>query len=71
MQLVSNENEKDEKYGIRLIHNGQYFELYARARDQYEKWATSLSCYCVLTTYSQDFVNAKVIGKGSFAKVRV
>jgi len=68
LQLFSNE-EKDEKYGIRLIHNGQHIELFARAKDLYERWVESFSSLCVLTTYSSDFVNAKVIGKGSFAKV--
>jgi len=67
--MISNEAEKDEKYGIRIIHNGRYYDLYARAKDQYDKWISALVGFCVLTSYGSNFINVKVIGKGSFAKV--
>lgn len=69
LELISNENEKDEKYGIRLTHNSHYCELYARSKELYDAWVTALSSVCVLTNYGASFINVKMIGKGSFAKV--
>ena len=63
------QQDKDEKFGLRLIHNNAYFEIYARSKDVQEKWLAALSRFCVLTSYSSSFVNIKVIGKGSFARV--
>jgi len=63
------QNEKEEKFGLRLIHNGAYCEIYARSKDVQEKWLGALTRFCVLTFYSSCFVNIKVIGKGSFARV--
>jgi len=62
-------NEKDEKYGIRIMHNLLSCDLFARSKEQYEKWISVLSSFCILTSYSSNFVNTKVIGKGSFARV--
>jgi hypothetical protein len=71
LEKIPQQNEKDDKYGIRLIHNRTFCELYARAKDVQEKWIAKLTQFCVLTNYSSCFVNMKVIGKGSFAKVRI
>jgi len=62
-------NEKDERYGIRMMHNLLSCDLFARNKEQYEKWISVLSSFCILTSYSANFVNTKVIGKGSFARV--
>lgn len=62
-------NEKDEKHGIRLMHNLLSCDLFARNKEQYDKWLSALSSFCILTSYSTNFVNMKVIGKGSFARV--
>jgi len=69
VEKIFTENEKEEKFGIRLIQNAQFCEIYARAQDVQEKWVTALSKFCVLTNYSSCFVNIKAIGKGSFARV--
>lgn len=63
------ENDKDQIFGLRIIHNNSYCELFARSRDVQEKWIESLSKFCVLNCYASCFVNIKVIGKGSFARV--
>lgn len=62
-------NDKDDKYGIKLMQNRCFCELFARAKDVQEKWIQKLTQFCVLTNYSSCFVNVKTIGKGSFAKV--
>lgn len=70
-EKIHNENEKDDKFGVRLIHNREYCELYARSQDVQEKWITALAKFCVFTSYSSSFVNIKAIGKGSFARVHL
>lgn len=69
IEKIANENDKDEKYCIRIIQNFRYCDLYVRSKEQYGQWMTALSPYGVLSSYSNHFVNMKVIGKGSFAKV--
>lgn len=66
---ISNETEKDEKFGIRIIQNFRYCDLYSRTREYCTQWMSALSPYGVLSSYSIHFINMKVIGKGSFAKV--
>ena len=69
IEKIANEGDKEEKFGIRLIHNRQFCEMFARSQDFQEKWIVSLSKFCILTSYSSMFVNIKAIGKGSFARV--
>lgn len=70
LEIISNsDNEKEDKFGIRLIHNRKFIELYARSQDIQEKWVGKLKQFCTLATYSQQYVNIKLIGEGSFAKV--
>ncbi len=67
--LHNSENEKDDRFGIRFIHNRQYMELYARSFEVQDKWMGKLKQFCVLNTYSLQYMNIKLIGEGSFAKV--
>ena len=70
LEVISNtENEKEEKFGIKLIQNRQYMELYSRAQDVHEKWIEKLKQFCILTTYETQYEHVKLIGEGSFAKV--
>ncbi|RYE12488.1 MAG: DUF2748 domain-containing protein [Rickettsiales bacterium] len=64
-------NEKDQIFGLRIMHNNSCCELFARSRDVQEKWIECLSRFCVLNSYASSFVNIKVIGKGSFARVKL
>ena len=67
--LKNSENEKDGKYGFRLIHNRKSIELYARSAEVLEKWMSKLKQFCVQTDFSSHYSNLKMIGEGSFAKV--
>jgi serine/threonine protein kinase len=69
VEKISCPADKEDKFGIRFMHNGQYFDLYARAKDLQEKWIQKLKEFCVMTNYNSAYLNHKVIGKGSFAKV--
>lgn len=71
MEIIKNsENEKDEKHGIKLIQNEKSMELYARSQEVQEKWIEKLKQFCILTTYDTQYENVKLIGEGSFAKVK-
>jgi len=67
--INSSENEKDDKFGIRFVRNGQSMELYARSKEVQEKWVGRLKQFCILSTYSEQYTNIKLIGEGTFAKV--
>jgi len=68
--INSSENEKEDKFGIRFIHNRRSMELYARSREVQEKWVGRLKQFCILNTYAEQYTNVKLIGEGSFAKAR-
>jgi len=59
----------DSKYGFRLSLNSQWVELFCKSREESEKWFALLKQWCVLTTFSEDFCNLKLLGKGNFARV--
>ena len=67
--INSTENEKDDKFGIKFVHNRQSMELYARSKEVQEKWLGRLRQFCILSTYADQYANVKLIGEGSFAKV--
>ena len=67
--IHSNENDKDEKFGIRFIQNRQYMELFARSIEVQDKWIGKLKQFCILNTFAMHYINLKLIGEGSFAKV--
>jgi len=71
LEMINSEEEKEDKckFGLRLSHNGQHSELFARTKDIYEKLIKHLSKFCVLSWYSKAYTDIKTIGKGSFAKV--
>lgn len=72
LEIITNsESEKDGKFGIRLIHNRKSMELYARSQEIQEKWIGKLKQFCTLVTYSLQYINIKLIGEGSFAKVGI
>ena len=69
--INSTENENDEKFGIRFIHNQQFIELYARSLELREEWMEKLKRFCTLINYDEQYTNLKLIGQGSFAKVTI
>jgi calcium-dependent protein kinase len=63
-------NEKD-KYPLIFIANQKELVLHASSLDSYHKWVAALRQCCILNNYRQTFINLKVLGKGSFAKVNI
>jgi serine/threonine protein kinase len=43
--------------------------MYAYSPEDYRKWEINLKKSCVLMNFNRQFTNAKIIGKGTFAKV--
>ncbi len=71
VEKITPKNEKEDKYGFRIIHNSKYCELYARCAETYDKWLEKLKLFCILTNYSSKYIKTHLIGRGSFAKVVV
>ena len=62
--------EKEERFGFRLIKNGHFIDLFARSKELQDKWMVNLKQFCILSLFSSNYINIKVIGKGTFAKVK-
>ncbi|CAD8140536.1 unnamed protein product [Paramecium pentaurelia] len=68
-----NKQEKEsfnkKKYGIRIIRNNQYRELYSRSKEMNQQLWDKLRKCAILTKFKEDYTLEKLIGKGNFAKV--
>lgn len=58
------------KYGIRFIKNMKYSDLWVKEEDELRKWQEALSKVCIQSDFHNKFTALKMIGKGSFARVR-
>jgi calcium-dependent protein kinase len=70
LQILPPSKEQSDIFGFKLIRNGQQTELYARTKEQQEKWISVLKQFCILTNFNVLYHNIKVLGKGRFAEVR-
>jgi hypothetical protein len=69
VHFVVQDPEKDLRFGIRLIKNRKYTDLWAKSQDELEEWKQVLSKYTIQSDFHRKFTALKVIGKGSFARV--
>ncbi|CAD8087488.1 unnamed protein product [Paramecium sonneborni] len=60
--------EKD-KYPIILISGSKKYIFNAKSQELKQKWVEKLKKTCILNNYREIFLNLKVIGKGTYAKV--
>ncbi len=59
-----------EKFFLIFMSKKKRFTLYALNEEEYKTWIQNLKKVCILTNYSDTYINIKMIGKGSFAKVK-
>jgi hypothetical protein len=68
---ISKENADDQfQFGIRFIKNGKYSDLWTNSEEDYQKWKLALAQVCIQCDFHVKFNAIKMIGKGSFARVR-
>ncbi|CAD8067099.1 unnamed protein product [Paramecium primaurelia] len=60
--------EKD-KHSIVLLSGSKKYNFIAKSQEQKQKWIEHLKKTCILNNYRDIFLNLKVIGKGTYAKV--
>lgn len=56
-------------YGFRFSRNGKSFEIYTTDSNLFKTWKNVLIYRCIQSTFHEEFIVTKMIGKGSFAKV--
>jgi len=56
-------------HGFRFSRNGKQFEIYTGDSLQFKNWKNVLIYRCIQSTFHEEFIVTKMIGKGSFAKV--
>ena len=62
--------EKKIDYVFKFWKNNKSCEFYTNDQKIFETWKNFLRYKCVLSTFHDDFEVKKMIGKGSFAKVK-
>lgn len=55
--------------GFRFTKNGKSIELYTNDTVLFKNWKNVLIYRCIQSSFHDEFIVAKMIGKGSFAKV--
>lgn len=63
------EEVQELRYGIRLVKNKKFTDLWAPTLEELDEWKKHLGKYTVLTDFHQKFTPVKMIGRGSFARV--
>ena len=56
-------------HGFRLTCDGKCTEIYTSDQVQFKNWKNVLIYRCIQSTFHEEFIVTKMIGKGSFAKV--
>ncbi|EAS06002.1 Serine/Threonine kinase domain protein (macronuclear) [Tetrahymena thermophila SB210] len=56
-------------FGFRMCRNGKTLEIYTKDQNLYKKWKNILIYKAIQSTFHEEFIVTKMIGKGSFAKV--
>lgn len=61
--------ESTDNFAITLCSCGKKFVMNARSQQSRDKWVQQLRRTCILRDYRETYVNLRVLGKGTFAKV--
>lgn len=69
VHFVVQDPEKELRFGIRLVKNRKYTDLWANSQAELEEWKRFLTKYTIQSDFHRKFTALKVIGKGSFARV--
>lgn len=64
------EKDKVRKYGFRFQKNKQVCKIYTTDRLAYKKFLTGLRQRCILNSFQEDYHIEKLIGMGTFGKVK-
>ncbi|EAR94233.1 Serine/Threonine kinase domain protein (macronuclear) [Tetrahymena thermophila SB210] len=66
---TSLDSNPNNVHGFRLSRNGKSIEFYTNDNLLYKNWKNVLIYRCIQSTFHEEFIVTKMIGKGSFAKV--
>ena len=69
LEPFTEENEKEERFGFRLVQGGIYQDFYTITPEILEGWLDKLSRIVILNDLEDDFAILKEIGSGNYAKV--
>jgi len=57
-------------YGFSVTKNGAKYDFHTDDQQTADDWINALKSVCVLTNFHDEYKALKMIGKGSFAKVK-
>ncbi|CAD8080953.1 unnamed protein product [Paramecium sonneborni] len=69
LDLISQNIMEKDKHPIVLISGSKKYIFNAKSQEQKQKWIEKFKMTCILNNYRDIFLNLKVIGKGTYAKV--
>ena len=58
-------------FGFSITRNGVQYEFYSEDEKIIQDWILVLKNVCIMTNFHEEYKALKMIGKGSFAKVRI
>jgi hypothetical protein len=70
--LKLNRNDDYESFEKKIFlfsRNEKFYAIYAGTSEIYKSWYNELKKVCILTNFNRHYLNKKIIGKGTFAKV--
>ena len=69
LEPFTEESDKEERFGFRLVQGAIYQDFYTSTPDMLEVWLEKLSRIVILNDLEDDFAIIKEIGSGNYAKV--
>jgi len=68
-QLIDPKIKEQFVFGFRITRNQKSLDAYSTSQEVYHRWRALLLQMAMFSTFHEDFIVTKMIGKGSFAKV--
>ena len=56
--------------GILFIKNMEHFAIFTKKQNVYQEWKEELRSLCLISDFHDEYKVCKLVGNGSFAKVR-
>lgn len=67
--LIEEDDPTKDLYSIKFVKNLKFTEIFTDSKDQFEIWRQLLSAITIQTDFHRKYKVAKMLGKGSFARV--
>ena len=71
LDLIYSYKNEILKYGAKLTRDNQYVKLYAKSKEELDKWINCFKKFCILTNFDEVYMLKETISEGKFCRVLI